>query len=200
MKITNSELHVYYINPDDFKDRLSHIEDTIAKINPKTATRIAFNEKLEQRQDTMSKSHVTTVTKAMEVGNYPFLILEDDATFIKDNYIIDFEIPDQPCIIYLGASSYNCGGEKPNMFIKEYNDSLYRVYYSLSTHAMLIPDAISAMFYKKSHEKAIILHKFQDIQLASYSKDFLYLSPKDGPYFYQYGYNENVTKFLWDKK
>ena len=187
MKVTNSELHVYYINPDDFKDRLPHIEDTVyMKLNPKTATRIAFNEKLSQRQDTMSKSHVVAVTKAMEIGNYPFLILEDDATFIKDNYFIDFEIPDTNCVVYLGASSYNCGGEKPSVFVKEYNDSLYRVYWSLSTHAMFIPNKESAEFYKKSHEKAISLHKFQDIQLASYSRDFLFLSPKNGPYFYQY--------------
>jgi hypothetical protein len=30
-----------------------------------------------------------------------------------------------------------------------------------------------------------------------HSKEYIYLTPKDGLYFYQDNYNTSVTKFLW---
>jgi hypothetical protein len=39
--------------------------------------------------------------------------------------------------------------------------------------------------------------EFCDIIITMHSKEYIYLTPKDGLYFYQDNYNTPVTKFLW---
>jgi hypothetical protein len=36
-----------------------------------------------------------------------------------------------------------------------------------------------------------------DVDLSLSSKDYIALTPKNGPYFCQDGYNEELTRFLW---
>ena len=51
---------------------------------------------------------------------------------------------------------------------------------------------------KKFLQESLENSQFFDITVTMQSKELIYLTPKDGPYFYQDNYNEHVTKFLWE--
>ena len=53
-------------------------------------------------------------------------------------------IPEKADFIFLGGSLYECGGIKPSMYIEEYNNEFYRVYYMLSLHTTIVPNINSA--------------------------------------------------------
>ena len=67
----------------------------------------------------------------------------------------------------------------------------------LSSHAVLIPNLKSANFFLDILNSSLKTSEFHDVNLAMKSSEMLYLTPKNGPYFYQDNYNDQVTKFLW---
>lgn len=196
MKINSTDIHGYFINPDHFSHRLNDITNTINSLNLASVTRIAFNEKFSVRNVTMSNAHITLIEKAISDKNFPFLLLEDDAMLIN-NFPTEFDIPNEAELVYWGGSLYDCGGIKPNMYIENYDENYYRVYNMLSAHAVLIPNLKSAELIVKIYNEAISMTDFNDIYLALYSKDHIFLTPKNGPYFYQNDFTSSITKFLW---
>jgi len=195
MNIKINEIWAYYINPDSFTHRRNSIEQTVGNLGLKGVTRIAFNEQLNERANTMSMAHITALKQAIEDNNFPCIIFEDDAKQMKPlpEY---FDIPEEATLIYLGGSNYE-SGQTPKMYLEEYNEEYYRVYYMLSFHAVLISDKESAILVKNMLMGAISQTIFNDIMIAMHSKQLLYLTPKEGNYFFQDDYTENVTKFLW---
>jgi len=65
----------------------------------------------------------------------------------------------------------------------------------LSAHAILIPDANGANIIWEAYSEALKRGEFNDVHLAKASDKYNFLIPKKGFYFYQEGYNENVTRF-----
>lgn len=195
MKTKINEIWGYYINPDSFAHRRNSIEQTVGNLGLKGATRIAFNEQLNERANTMSMAHITALKQAIEDNNFPCIIFEDDAKQMKElpEY---FDIPEEATLIYLGGSNYE-SGQTPKMYLEEYNEEYYRVHYMLSFHAVLIPDRRAAETIIVLLRGAIKTTKFNDITIANLSNHYKYLVPKEGNYFYQDDYTENVTKFLW---
>lgn len=195
MLIKIKDIPFYYLNFEGYTDRKKNMEALInhASIN---ATRVPSTYKSNLRQNRISLGYLKLILTAIEFNQYPFIIMDDDMELIKDlpEYI---SIPDESSIIMLGGSLYETGGLKPNMYLENYNDEYYRVYYMLSMHTMVICDQESAYFLLESISKSLIDNQFLDMDLTLKSKDKLYLTPKDGPYFYQKNYNESVTKFLW---
>jgi len=196
MKINSTDIHGYFINPDHFSHRLNDITNTINSLNLASVTRIAFNDVFSVRNVTMSKAHIALIEKAISDNHFPFLLLEDDAMLIN-NFPIEFDIPDEAEIVYFGGSLYDCDGIKPNMYIENYDEKYYRVYNMLSAHAVLIPNLKCAELVIKIYNEAISVTNFNDIYLALYSNEHIFLTPKDGPYFYQNDFTSSVTKFLW---
>lgn len=195
MKININKIWGYYINPDSFAHRRNSIEQTVENLGLKGTTRIAFNEQLNERANTMSMAHITALKQAIEDNNFPCIIFEDDAkqmTLLPEY----FDIPEEATLIYLGGSNYE-SGQTPKMYLEEYNEEYYRVYYMLSFHSVLIPRKEVAEGLIIVLENAIVLTKFNDISIANLSETCKYLVPREGNYFYQNDYTENVTKFLW---
>lgn len=194
MKI--SDITAYFINPDDYKHRLPKISSTLNSMPFKSINRIAFNEKLHGKNNTMTKAHITLINRAIEENSFPFAIFEDDAKLIKD-LPEEFNLPEEVELLYLGGSNYNCGGEKPSLYIENYNDDFYRVYYMLSAHAIIVPSIIGANVILTAYERALSKSGYNDIELALDSKNHLFVVPKEGNYFYQDDYTTSVTNFLW---
>jgi hypothetical protein len=67
----------------------------------------------------------------------------------------------------------------------------------LSLTPCLIPNLESAKLMLGFLNQSLQTSEFCDIIITMHSKEYIYLTPKDGLYFYQDNYNTPVTKFLW---
>jgi hypothetical protein len=196
MKLTFKNLQAYYIHPENFKDRTEALLVSLNKLDVKSTTRIISNEEPGCKQNNTTRAHLKMIEKIIEDNSYPCLFVEDDIKFIKD-LPLEFEVPDEADMIYLGGSLYNDASIKPDLYITEYNDIFYRVYYMFTTHAIVIMNNKTALEYKKVCEQGLKDCKPNDVDLSLMSKDFIALTPKDGLYLYQYGENQDITKFQW---
>ena len=158
--------------------------------------RIPNNVDLPLRQNRITVGHIKLLEQAITNNIFPFIVMDDDIKPIND-FPKDINIPNNTDIIFLGGSLYNCGGIKPDMHIIQHNDDFYRVYYMLGLTPSLIPNLKSAQLLLKFLQKSLQTGEFCDIIITMHSKEYIYLTPKNGPYFYQDNYNEPVTKFLW---
>jgi hypothetical protein len=189
-------IKVYYMNPDTFTQRRSKMDELLTKLGFQFE-RIPSNSSHELRQTRMCEGYIKLAETAIGRGCFPFLILDDDATPIEE-LPASISIPVDSRFIYLGASTWECGGIKKPLVLTEYNDFYYRVKHSLSSHAILVPTKESAEHFIKVIKTAIEKSEFNDIILAIDSEEEIYLTPKDGPYFYQNdAHTEPITKFKW---
>ena len=196
MVIKFKDIPFYYLNYEGYTDRRIKIETLFNNLDFKF-TRIPNNVDLPLRQDRIATGHIKLLEYAIAQNIFPFIITDDDINLITTlpEYI---NIPEETDFIFLGGSLYECGGIKPNMYIENYNDDFYRSYYMLSLTPSLIPNLKSANIFLKFLKEALQTSQFCDITITMTSKELIYLTPKDGPYFFQDNYNESVTKFLWN--
>lgn len=187
--------HCYYINPDSYNSRRESIEIVIHKLNCKQTKRINHCIGNNCKVDRCSISHIFALNQAISNDDFPLLILEDDAELIQPTFLLPNIPNDSVAIIYLGGSLYPLGG---GVHLESYNDDYYRVYNMLSTHAIYIPNIQSAEIIKNIYENALNNNAYIDLDLAKNSHDLVFLTPKNGPYFYQNdGLTKDVTFFEW---
>lgn len=189
-------LPVYYLNYDGYTDRKQNMEKLFSSLNITDVTRIGNNLEDSLRQNRISKGLIKLLNLAIENNTFPIITMDDDMEII-DIFPDTISIPQETDLIFLGGSLYNCGGIKPNMYFENYNEEHYRVYYMQSLHSMVIPHIQSAYFLIDVLKNAILNDQFSDIEITMHSENKIFLSPKNGPYFYQNNYNEPVTNFLW---
>lgn len=193
------DIPIYYLNPDSYKERRIEMEKFLDSLNMKYE-RIPSNSSSKSKPVRTAEGFLKIAEKAIKNNVFPFLVLEDDARLIVP-LPEEIHIPKEAVIIYWGASTYECGGGKPGMFISNYNNDYYRVCNSLGGHARLIPSIESTLHYIGILEESISKNTFSDIRFAIDSGTTLYLTPKDGPYFYQDDRRtKGVTYFLWKDK
>jgi len=190
MKIT--DINAYFINPDDYARRTPVMMEMLGKCDFKSINRIVYNEKFNDKKNTITKAHLCLLNKAMEDDAFPFIIFEDDATLMKP-LPKSFDIPEEAELVYLGGSRYGPSG----MYIKEYNDEFYRVYNMLTAHAIVVPTIQGATTIINAYTIAFNDSNYSDILLAQASHTHIFLVPKDGNYFCQNDYTREVTEFLW---
>jgi len=196
MLVRLTEIPFYYLNFEGYTDRKVSMEKLLSSLNINNL-RISNSYQSNLRQDRIAFGVTKLLNTAIEIGKYPFIMMDDDIQLIKE-LPESISIPDTESLILLGGSLYETGGYKPNMYLEEYNKEYYRIYYMLSMHTMVVPSPNTANFLLKSIEQSFNTHQFLDVDLALKSKERLYLTPKSGPYFYQDNYNEPVTRFLWE--
>lgn len=195
MVVNFKDLHFYYLNYEGYTDRRVKMEEMLSGWGV-GYTRIPNNISLPLRQNRIAMGHIKLLEYAINENRFPFVVMDDDIKPIN-NIPSTIKIPEQASFIFLGGSLYDCGGIKPNMYITEYNEDFYRVYYMLSLTPVVIPNSESANKIKKFIQESLETSEFFDVTITMQSKELIYLTPKDGPYFYQDNYNEHVTKFLW---
>lgn len=193
-----SDITIYSLNPDIYKHREFYIKELNDMKIFKAVKRISFNYKFKERLRTIIMAHLYAFIHAVDHGDFPVLFLEDDARLRKP-LPTSFNVPEECMLVYLGGSNYCCGAI-PNFHIKEYNSEFYRVYYMLSAHAILVPNEKACQLMVNAYTDAIFKRKFNDVSLALLSKDNIFLTPKEGLYFYQDDNSKHVTNFDWKNK
>jgi len=195
MAVKFKDIHFYYLNYEGYADRKIKMDNMLDSWGV-TYSRISNNVDLPLRQDRIAVGHIKLLEQAISNNNFPFIIMDDDIKPIND-IPENINIPEDTDIMFLGGSLCNSGGVKPNMYVTDYNDNFYRTYYMLGLTPALIPNLKSAQLLLKWIQDSLLTSEFLDIIVTMYSKEYVFLTPKDGPYFYQDNYNESVTKFLW---
>jgi hypothetical protein len=191
-----NSIKVYYLNPDSFVARKKSMDEYLEKLGFKFE-RAPSNSSYELRQNRICEGFIKLTERAIANGEYPFLILEDDARLI-DSLPEKITIPDEATLIYWGASTWECGGIKPKLAINCHNSEYYRLHHSLGCHAILIPDRLGADHFIKINQMAINASEYSDILFAVESANSVYLTPTEGPYFYQNdAHTEPITRFKW---
>ena len=196
MKIHTKDIFVYYLNPDSdaFVYRRKPLENILDTLGFKYERHVDMSHGV--RHVKIAGGHRNIVEAAIKRGIFPFLILEDDVR-LNTELPSCINIPENANIIYWGASTYGSGIEG-ELSIEEYDEDYYRIYRSLGGHALLIPSLKSAEYYLSILEESITKMQHLDIILAVSSNQNIFLTPKDGPYFYQNEpHTKPITKFLW---
>ena len=196
MLVNFKDIPFYYLNFNGYIERRAKMESLINNIGI-NAIRISNNAESELRQNRIALGVIKLLSIAKEIGIYPFISMDDDMELIKD-IPSSIKVPKEADFILLGGSLYETGGHKPNMKLENFDNEYYRVYYMLSMHCMVIPNEKSANTLLGSIKESLENNQFLDIDLSMRCNDIVYLTPKDGPYFYQNNYNESVTRFLWE--
>lgn len=190
MRIHYNDIYVYYICPDKFIEKAKSIQSVCDQIGFINVKRVSFNE-LGIKPMVVTRAHLTACDEIISANKFPALIFEDDCKIIKPfpEYL---EIPECD-IMYLGAMTCRLSKDK-KVYLEDYDKYNYRIYYSLGSHAMLFPQLKNILKYRDITKNSSLYH---DVCLAKKSKELLFLTPKDGVYFYQSGSYENITKFEW---
>ena len=195
MVVNFKDIHFYYLNYEGYPDRKINMDNMLSSWEV-PYTQIPNNAESPLRQNRITMGHIKLIEQAISNNIFPFIALDDDIKPIG-NIPKVINVPEEATFIFLGGSLYNCGGIKPNMYITDYNDCFYRSYYMLSLTPTLIPNLESAQLMLNFLNQSLQTSEFCDIIITMHSKEYIYLTPKDGLYFYQDNYNTPVTKFLW---
>jgi hypothetical protein len=198
MVVNFKDIPYYYLNYEGYIDRRIKMENLI-KILSINATRVSNNVNLPLRQNRISTGIIKMLKLIREYNIFPSIMMDDDMGLIVP-LPETINIPENADFIFLGGSLYECGGIKPTMYITEYDDDFYRVFYMLSLHTIIIPNLKSVNLLLDFLNLALQHNEFCDIVITMKSNDLLFLTPKNGPYFYQDNYNEEVTRFLWKER
>lgn len=199
MEIKSTDIIVYSLNPDIYKHRSYYIDELRNTGFFKDVKRISFNYKLNDRVRTIITAHIYALLNAVDKNEFPLLLLEDDARLIDGTFPANMNLPDSCDLLYIGGSTYLCG-QIPNLYITDFNKDYYRVCNMLSAHAILIPNKKGARIIIDAYVDAIFRGRFNDVTLGDISKNHVFLTPKDGMYFYQDDKNvQNITNFKWEK-
>lgn len=149
------------------------------------------------KQQNVAYDLIALIIKAIQKNIYPFIIFEDDAQLI-DTIPSIIKIPEEADLIYWGASSYTTTGQNKPLYLLDYNEDYYRIFNTQSGHAIIVPNYNSTLLIKNILLESLIKNTYHDILLPQSSNKYLFLTPKDGPYFYQKdNSNEAVTNFKW---
>lgn len=192
MNIPLKDIPAYCLS--HYRNRRNNISSMCSKLNI-SVTFIDSDTTKFSRQQNIARDTLQLIHTAMFNNIYPFIIFEDDAALI-DDVPSHIDIPDNKIdLIYWGAMMYSL---PPNIMLSEYNDNYYRILYTQTGHALVIPSPKSALFFKNVLLQSLISNEFSDVILPRISNTKLFLTPKDGPYFYQNdGHNESITNFKY---
>ena len=141
-----SDLKYYVLTMDENDPRANHIRNQLNDYDFEFVTPLVCKNK----QKSGSSGHMRIVYQAIQ--NFkPFVILEDDVSFLYSKKQID--IPSNTDWLYLGISScaYDSKYEKwqphNQLFIDDVDDSVVKIYNMLSTHAIMIYSLKGALLY-----------------------------------------------------
>jgi hypothetical protein len=179
-----SDLNIIYINSEksSFSGKRESMEKKLTSLGlPYQRLGIPEQEGLSTI-NIVNAAHRDATKLAVEKDLFPILTLEDDVELLYE-FPFELEINKDAKLIYLGLSSYNAGHGK--LELKRHNEDYYRVKNSLSAHAIIIPNKDSAKFYIDIMNRAIQKNNWNDKELAFESHKELFLTPKNGPIFFQ---------------
>jgi hypothetical protein len=199
MNIDLSSLTTYVLHCPNYPNRWNNIENMCKFLDVNPIQIISEKNKNYSHQKNIAMGGINLLNLALNNNKYPFLILEDDATLIDDHIPLKFEIPKDADLIYWGSNRVSGPPTiKNKLKIEEYNTEYYRIFNSQSTHAIVVPNKNSALLIRDIYAISFDTNVFHDVILPNISNNRIFLTPKNGVYFYQNdGRNHQITKFKW---
>jgi len=201
MIIEYKNIPCYYLSKPEEFERQKNIESMLCSLDMKF-TKILADTFGASRNISISTDTIKLINTGIENNVFPFLWMEDDATLI-DNLPQNIDIDEMTDLIYLGSTlhNHNRSLKSENILrlkIKNYNECYYKIINSLSCHAIVVPSLESANLVKKILKESIEKDIPHDVALNIWSRKKLFLTPKDGPFFYQNDiHNKVVSNFKW---
>lgn len=196
MNIRN--IKTYYLNSSspEYAERFNHMENLMSDLKFTNYERYIFNFNGDKELGT-TLGHISLVKNAIKNDEYPFTILEDDVEPIYDFKLdLEEEIIEISDIIYLGASLHKNIYNHNNFSVTNFNNSYYKVAGLFTLHSIIITKRNSAEIFLEYGKRAISERIPLDACISKYPSNYTFLSPKDGPYFFQPDYLK-WTNFLW---
>lgn len=178
-----SDLYIYYINSElpQFNDKQTLMEQKLSNIGL-PYERFSVPPQDDATVNIVARAHRDATIFGLKQNKFPILILEDDAELCSE-FPYDLDICEDADIIYFGVSCYNTGHGQ--MRVEKYNNQYYRIFNSLSTHGILIPTKKAAEYHIELCNRSISKTNWHDKELAHDSNTRLFLTPKNGPIFFQ---------------
>jgi hypothetical protein len=195
MIIKLKDLHGYYPNNDAYVKEKIFIENQCHKLGLKY-NRFPYNTKTHPRQNGMSTDYIALFKHSLQNNIFPFIYMEDDSCLMSQ-IPEEIYIPDEATAVFWAGSTYESGGLKAPVKLAEYDQQYYRVYNMLAPSVMIIPNATTAEICIDIATRSLAKGEYTDLTMAIESSQYIFLTPKDGLYFYQNNYNEHVTRFFW---
>lgn len=190
MRVKLNEIPVYWINLDGRKDRQQSMSSLFRRLRTAAHERISAV-KQEPYYLGRNASHQIALRRGMNMGRYPFLVLEDDVqeTPFYENAL---DIPETCRLLYLGISIWNSFPENlretglPDISrFEPFDEQFYRIRNVLSTHAILYFDQDICSRQLKALDETFRGNTHLDIGFAKAQSDVLCLAPRKGPFFFR---------------
>jgi len=125
---------------------------------------------------------------------FPFMVLEDDAHIMEENFESLFEIPDECDCLYLGISSVGLYTVSSGLFIVEdYNEKFFRIKGMYAAHAIVYLNETYLNKHLESIKRCLKTGWPFDVGYAQCQYNGIVLAPKKH-WFYQSPISENSTK------
>lgn len=138
-KIDITQIPTFYINLEDRKERMEHVENLLNELSFSNFHRFEAV-KAEGRSVGCSTSHRDVLQHIVDNNIFPALILEDDIeVFEFRDYI---QCPSNADAMYLGFSRYGWNHNQDEPFprslkVKELSENYHRVHNMLARHAVI---------------------------------------------------------------
>lgn len=194
-EIFTENLYIKCINGKS--ERTESIKKVIDQIPHKEVTYLSVPPE-DYYVNSTTNGHIIATTNAITTNSFPCLILEDDCEIMRQLPPVLKWSGNDVDIIYLGGSLHHEGS---NFFTYiNYDDYNFRTFNLLCLHSYIIPNE------KSAHNVLNILINARqdnipgDLNLAKHSFKNIFITPKEGMFFYQNNENHKLTCFkLYDE-
>lgn len=192
MKIDLRNLKTYWINMHRDVDKHQRMRDMFLHLNMNNTHHFegVILDPNSHIKDGSGMATHTLLTKILNEDAFPCLVLEDDAKNTR-YFKCEYDVPDECDALYLGVSKAGARGSKTVATV--YNDSFFRVWNMLATHAVVYFNKEYVKNILKRGELYLNANIPYDIALAEEHSNFCILTPY-APAFYQYD-PEKKSKF-----
>lgn len=173
MLINFNTVNYYYLTCDTNSDRAKHIREefkdyNITEINPKIGN--GFH-----KFKSGASGHLRMIDQGLKNQErnklfQPFVLLEDDVSIATK--LDTLEIPDDTDLLYIGISPCGIKDTKNmcgtyNLYYKNIDDNLVKIYNMLSNHGIMICSTLGASVLQKALLEAYYKNKHYDLFIAT---------------------------------
>ena len=205
MILKTKDINIYYLTTKQHSEKTDHISKILSGFNVNQVLPFELSVGKEKSGSIGHARMIEAGLRDQEISKpfQPFIILEDDISLYRE-IPEEIDIPDQADMTYLGLSqlAMKKGQAKDDIFAKQVDENLFRIFNMLSGHAILICSALGAAAYQKAMIDGFYQKKIWDVFAAEIQDKYNIYALKK-PIFFQdkkYGGREAATNFELDNE
>lgn len=173
MKIKLTDIPAYYINLPHHTDKNEKMQSMLSECGFKSIIRLDGYVYPENPIAGCSRAHYHAISS----NTTPFILFEDDAFLLENQFQNELEIPDAADALYLGTSTWGRmnghNGEYIQYDVMEDYPGILRVYNILATHAILyLSSDYAHMISRVAHHTGYVIEDYNDVGFAEVQRYF----------------------------